>query len=125
MKVVYDSEIFIAQQYGGISRYFTEIASKISKSKGVDISVIAPFYINDYLRNLFKCKVHGYAIPNISYLRFIARKLDPILTEVALPFIRPDIIHTTYYSQYKNTPVNAKCVITIHDMIHEKLQQML
>ena len=50
MKINYDYQIFSQQIYGGISRYFVEIAKGISYSEGKNsVNIISPLYINEYL----------------------------------------------------------------------------
>jgi len=54
LKIAYDYQIFSAQQYGGISRYYVEVAKYLSLSdysSVCDIKVVAPLYINNYLAN--------------------------------------------------------------------------
>ena len=63
MKIVLDPQIFIQQRFGGISRYYCEIFSEISKN--ADIEVLLPMYssTNVYLSttNLLIKKVYIYA----------------------------------------------------------------
>ena len=51
MKIVLDPQIYNMQEYGGISRYYTEIFSSLAKNK--DISILLPLYTskNAYLLN--------------------------------------------------------------------------
>ena len=48
MKLAYDPQIFLAQKYGGVSRYYCEITSRIAKEAGVNVSIVAPMHINAY-----------------------------------------------------------------------------
>ena len=54
MNVTYDSDIFAIQQYGGISRYYVELLTKISKdqSYNVNAGVLSGLHRNHYLKNL-------------------------------------------------------------------------
>ena len=47
MKIFYDPKIFYLQKFGGISRYFINLANEISKSH--DARLIAPISLNNYL----------------------------------------------------------------------------
>ena len=49
MKVAFDHQIFSLQRYGGISRYFFELASRLPAHGVSEVSVVAPLYINNYL----------------------------------------------------------------------------
>ena len=125
MKVVYDSQIFSAQKYGGVSRYYCEIASRIAKIPGIDVSISAPMHVNEYLRHVPRGIVSGFRAPDIDllqtgYPRLMLRVLSLLLGDVMLRAVRPDIVHETYFSPYRLGSRRARRVITIHDMIHEK-----
>ena len=49
MKVAFDHQIFSMQRYGGISRYFFELASRLPAHGVSEVCVVAPLYINNYL----------------------------------------------------------------------------
>ena len=49
MKVAFDHQIFSLQRYGGISRYFFELASRLPAHGVSEVSVVAPLHINNYL----------------------------------------------------------------------------
>ncbi len=129
MKIAYDSQIFCAQTYGGISRYFCEIASRIAKEPGIEVSITAPFHINAYLAHVQTGIVHGFKAPKTdrfktsrgaNYPRLAFRGLGLLLGDWMLRAMRPDIIHETYFSPYRLGTRRAKRVLTIYDMIHEK-----
>ncbi len=50
--VVYDYQTFVNQKYGGISRYFCELATRVNKTDGFSTKVLAPAYINQYLKSI-------------------------------------------------------------------------
>ena len=49
MKIVYGHQIFSVQKYGGISRYFYELARNIENISDNKIEIFSPLYINEYL----------------------------------------------------------------------------
>lgn len=66
MKLCYDYQIFSAQRYGGISRYFFEIANHLAgaTSEGVESKIICPLFINEYInRTSGKIKINGLKVP--------------------------------------------------------------
>jgi len=65
IKIAYDHQIFSSQQYGGVSRYFYELASRVSQYPDADITILALAYINQYLRNGLPCKLIGQHFPYI------------------------------------------------------------
>lgn len=129
MKIAYDPQIFGAQTYGGISRYFCEIASRIAMMPGADVSITAPMYINNYISNLPNNIISGFRAPNMdcfqrssgkNYPQLAIRSLGMLMGDLMLRFNSPDIIHETYFSPYRLGSRNLPRVTTIHDMIHEK-----
>lgn len=126
MKVIFDSQIFSAQEYGGISRYFCEIAKSLSEDKKLSVRILAPSYINAYVAKLNQNLVIGFPCPNFlraiqsKWVKIFRRILGLVIGDVALRIYRPDIIHETYYSPAGFGCKGAKRVLTIYDMIHEK-----
>ena len=121
MKILFDYQIFRAQKYGGVSRYFYEIAKRLSIEKGCNVEIFAPLHVNQYLLSTSNMNVTGRKIIKPPYSGFILRNINSLLTRF---FVKPrkdiDIFHETYYSMIDNCPTTAKRVITVHDMIHEK-----
>lgn len=122
MKIAFDSQIFSAQKYGGISRYICEIASRLSKMPGVDVSVVAPMSINAYLERLPKEIVSGFRAPNTANvrLRMLFRAMGLLIGDWMLRAKAPDIVHETYFSPYRFGLRRSRRVLTIYDMIPEK-----
>jgi len=124
MKIVFDYKIFNGQQYGGVSRYIYELAQGLAIECRQDVAVVAPFYVNQYLKHAPKSlKVLGLPIKKI---RRAGRILHAINWAVAWPIIKylqPDIVHETYYSESHIAPKCAKVVLTVHDMIHERFSE--
>lgn len=116
LKVVYTHQIFLMQQYGGISRYFCEVASRLSKNSAFDVSVIAPFHVNQHLKSTRGCKVIGNYFPDTfrgkGFVRRQACRYFYWLKNEA------DIIHETYYSADAFGSARYR-VVTVYDMIHE------
>jgi glycosyltransferase involved in cell wall biosynthesis len=122
MKIVYDSQIFCAQKYGGVSRYFCEIAPRISKLNKVSVDIVAPMYICKYLERISGDLISGFKAPVHGKLHRVQRALGIVAGDLMLRTRNIDILHETYYSPYKLGPSSVKRVLTIYDMIHEKFQ---
>ena len=128
MKIAYDSQIFCQQTYGGVSRYFCEIASRIAKELSVEVSITAPMYINAYLAHVPPGIVSGFRTPKTD--RFptlygaiypgLAKRLGLLMGDWMLRAMNPDIVHETYFSPYRLGTRRPRRVLTIYDMIHEK-----
>jgi len=119
-KVVYDHQIFDMQPYGGISRYFCEIASQIKNCAGWSGRVVAPLYFNSYLAES-TAPTLGIYVPTH---RFRLGRLCGFVNKSAAPplmsMLAPDLIHQTYYP-IKPYATKSRVVVTVYDMMHELL----
>ena len=57
--LIYDEQIFGMQEYGGISRYVCEVASRIHRQRELHVRVVAPLFTNKYLRI---CRSNGLPV---------------------------------------------------------------
>ncbi|HXB67071.1 MAG TPA: glycosyltransferase family 1 protein [Candidatus Acidoferrales bacterium] len=105
------------EPYGGISRYFVELASAL-RSQGVDSRIVAGVHINKYIHNEGTI---GLRLPNVRGLRRLARPCNDVLGACYSRWVHPDILHKTYYGDHRWQP-KSSVVITIHDMIWERLE---
>ena len=125
MLVFYDYQAFSRQMYGGVSRYFVEMAKQLSARSGVDIKIMAPLYINRYLRELDPGIVSGI---QLKHAPKSAGKFMNIYNRIAsrhwLIHNSPDILHETYFSR---KPLHAAgkqaVVVSVYDMIHERFPE--
>lgn len=122
MRILFDHQIFCLQQYGGISRYYSEIARGLASMTDNKVEIFAPLYLNEYLSSLGSVRLKGVKIPNLPKLgRFVAWGMN---TSLALSMVRSrhdiDIFHETYYSEVDYCPRAARRIVTVYDMISEK-----
>jgi len=121
MKVLFDHQIFASQRYGGISRYFSEIARNIAESGNADVHVLCPLYVNEYIRSTRRVKIWGRHIPQPPYSVVLLRNLNAVLAPLYREArMATNIYHETYFSRLRIAPNNTPVVVTVHDMIHEK-----
>lgn len=126
MKVVYDHQIFAAQRYGGISRYFFELAKGLTEVTvdSVKININSPFYVNNYLSGASaSLGLLGTHLPVFPGAERFCRVANSVLSPVLMKALRPDIVHETYYSSRPSAPRSSRTVITVYDMIHELFPQ--
>lgn len=117
MKILYDHQIFIAQKYGGISRYFYELIKNFNHAKDMDISTSILFSKNYYIAD--KKEVN-----HIRIQRKIYRKINNIILLNKLKKQNFDVFHPTYYDPcFLRYIGNKPFVLTVHDMIHEKFKE--
>lgn len=123
MKILFDGQAFNLQAYGGISRYFCEIASRMpALEHGSDSAeVIAPFHINQHLLAYQSIETHGLKVRAFPGTNFLRRSLATAAT-MAVTRRRSDVdvFHETYYSRADCAPSGSARFLTVFDMIHEK-----
>lgn len=121
LKIAYDHQIFGWQQYGGISRYFFELARNISASEMADVAVISPIFVNAYLQSASDgLRVIGRNVPAIRRTGRLFRAANQLLAPALMRNFSPDIVHETYYSKNRCAPKKSRVVLTVFDMIHER-----
>lgn len=119
MRIAYDYQAFFMQKYGGISRYYINLANKLH---GLDqqVKIIAPLHQNCYAIDLPEHLIDGFRLNKLPPKSNSAILLyNEIFSRLCINNWRPDILHQTYYSQCKLTPKNMPVVLTVYDMIHE------
>lgn len=121
MRICYDYQIFAAQKYGGISRYFVEIASRISKFDHAEVRVVAPLYRSRFLeekRNIIP--ISGiYFSKNFPRATGFCMAVDRALSAVPARSSAPEIVHETYYSRDATVRRARKRILTVHDTVAE------
>lgn len=120
MKIIYDHQAFSFQEYGGISRYFSELLRFFRKDNRVEPGFLIKYSNNNYISDIVKAKSFS---PNY---RFKGRnKIIELLNRFGSKnkLIRDkdyDLFHPTYYDPYFLKAINnIPFVLTIHDMAHE------
>ena len=114
MNILYDPQVLTMQKYGGISRYFYEIISRLSNKEDVNISIPAIFSINYYFREYHNPKSFFNSLPfkgkgminRLNFKRYLSQKKN-------------EIIHPTYYNPYIFKRKSGIVVSTIHDLTQE------
>ncbi len=120
--IVYDSQIFDYQRFGGISRYFCEIISRIHMN--YDIAVR---YSNNYYLNDTKLGKHRIPLPRFLYKHYEQKiwHKNQKLAKQLLQSYPNCLLHATYYEPYfLNFIESTPYVITVHDMTYEKFPQL-
>jgi glycosyltransferase involved in cell wall biosynthesis len=121
MRIFYDYQIFAMQKYGGVSRYFVEIALRINQYPGTRVRVVAPLYRNHLLaakRNIIPVTGVNYA-GDMPRATGICLRFDAAVSRALSMVYRPQLVHETFYSHNRTLGSRAKTVITVYDMINE------
>ncbi len=120
MKILYDYQIFRAQKYGGISRYFCTLIS-LNKKDQIFVPIVGS--INYYLKEELGHRIYKETPRSISK---IVNVINRLITYLFISICKPDIVHATYFDKYLlKVKKRTKLIITIHDMIHERMPDLI
>jgi glycosyltransferase involved in cell wall biosynthesis len=121
-KIIYDYQIFAVQEYGGISRYYHEIASRIAKMPDFDVQILCPLHVNEYFEE-YSCNQilrQGYKIKNIPKTYRLKQLVNQGISNLFVARFGADIIHETLHTPDKIGSKKQQRVITIYDTIDER-----
>ncbi len=121
LKVAFDQQIFLLQEYGGISRYLCSLVRELASSPSVTAQVFAPFHVNRNLTSLGNQLSRGKLLPQLSpKLLRLTMFASKIMARHEMVRFKPDIVHETYYCEDDFRPKRARRVLTVYDFIHER-----
>lgn len=126
MQIVFDYQIFVLQQEGGISRYFLELSQRLPRLfDDIEATVVAPYFISPLLENAQKSgqvKVIGRKIPSFPGRHRFLPVINCYASRSGLQALQPDLLHETYYF---GRTVSYACprILTVYDMIHERFPE--
>ena len=115
--VLYDHQAFEMQRFGGISRYFCEIISRLNIGYNIGIRYCINYYLTTW-------NIHNKIIPLPRFLyknkeRYF-RKRNKRFMQKKLKRDSNYVFHPTYYDPYFLDYIGIHpYVVTVHDMIHE------
>jgi glycosyltransferase involved in cell wall biosynthesis len=121
MKILYNHQAF-SQKYGGVSRYFVELANNITlhKNKKATVKINSSFFKTNYLSNINqKILFNGFKVPDFKGSARLCSIVNSFVSPILSKHYDPDIIHETYYNGISRNKTRAKKIITVYDMIHE------
>jgi glycosyltransferase involved in cell wall biosynthesis len=120
LRIAFDQQVFLLQEFGGISRYVCRLSEALSCSPAVEARIFAPLHYNGHLMGLPRRLVHGWRMPRIPKTARPTFALSALLARRAICRFHPHIVHETYYSKDAFAPKGARRVITVYDMISER-----
>src|SRR5205823_10133334 len=104
-RIAYTYQAFCTQQYGGVTRYFTELAARLAQREDCDVSVLAMVHRNAHLRDADGNHVSGLYVPAIAKTGGLRRTLNDWLTRRRFgKSPAPDIVHETYFANRRLAP---------------------
>jgi glycosyltransferase involved in cell wall biosynthesis len=122
MKVVFDHQVFVTQAYGGVSRYFVELARELVQGRE-QVQIFAPAYVNRYLKAADPLHPLSFELQGVRRgIRYRPSVLSPLLWG-AVKLGAPQILHETGYGNFNSASALAadgRLVSTVHDMTVER-----
>lgn len=118
--VVYDHSIFSIQEKGGISRYFVELAGRLSSVSEYESHIVAPVHVCRMLKDRPFLPQTGLYIPKIRKTFRLLQGINNLFSSSLIKRLHPKIVHSTYYLPQYRMLKSCKRVVTVFDMIHEK-----
>ena len=95
LRLAFDSQIFIEQEYGGISRYASELATHLDRVPSTRARVFAPLHRNAYLPDApAAVRGHAWKLPFVKRTSRLVRLGSRLLAQPALWRYDPDILHS-------------------------------
>jgi glycosyltransferase involved in cell wall biosynthesis len=119
LRVIFDSQIFCHQRFGGVSRYICSMALEMQRMAGVTPLIVAPFHFNEYLDQLPSSLVRGRRVRWLEGRTALAYGLSVFPGKIVARAFKPNVVHNTFYIPIK-PPTGARGIVTIYDMIHER-----
>lgn len=111
INIIYDTDIFLRQKYGGIRLYFTSLIDELSN---------LPVSIHPNPSRLRSINPRSSLYDSFAHLRRVSRSLGRVFQ---VPSDKLLIYHPTYYVDPFLPFYNLPYVVTIHDLIHEKYSE--
>lgn len=118
MKIVFDHQVFEDQRYGGISRYFVELARELNHLPGFEAGVAVASHFNEYLRSCALPGLHHYSTARFRGAAHLRAAANRLAAPALVRLLGADIVHATYFrpaARRRGRPL----VLTVYDMIHE------
>ena len=127
VRIAFSPDIFSWQEYGGISRYFTELIPRVASMDGFEVSVHMGLSPNRYglqeMRNQF-ASFQYVRFPFNRGIRHVALLNESwFQSYISMRSGRIDAVHMTYYPMRMPT-THALLTTTVHDMIPERFPDL-
>lgn len=121
LKIAFDQQIFLLQEYGGISRYICNLARELALMASVKTQIFAPLHLNRNLKTLKQVQGAKCFVPKVNTKLFpLTSMISKNVARIAMSHFKPNILHETYYSFDDYCPTGALRVLTVYDFIHER-----
>lgn len=120
MKVAFDQQVFLLQEYGGISLYICSLVKELELTPDMQTEVVIPLHFNHNLAVMEHLAGALRLIPRVSTKLFrLVAFASKHLARRSISRFRSDILHDAYYSVDDYKASGAKRLLTVYDLIHQ------
>ena len=122
IKVIFEGSIFLHQKKGGISKYIQKINDRFTKHN-IKSEIYAPIIISDVLISRKKNVKYFFKFNKIPiFFSKIFTIINGLLTIFYIKKLKPNILHFTYYNNFLIPYIKTPYILTVYDLIHERLR---
>jgi glycosyltransferase involved in cell wall biosynthesis len=128
MRILYDHQMFNRQKYGGITKYFCELMKHFPEGNSYKLGLLASD--NQHLKDDFNFFKKLYIpIPQKEsklrgHLKSKLYKLNNFYSRKLIASNNYDLLHPTYFDPYFLNFVQKPYVVTVHDLVVFKFQEV-
>ena len=116
MKILFDHCAFDNQRFGGVPKYYVNLFKNFSRNNNIELSIK---YSNNYDLQTLNLGIKTYNEDNQNINKVnIENFNNSIQTIIQNDF---DVLHHTFYNDYFLKYIKKPFVITVHDLLQEKL----
>jgi glycosyltransferase involved in cell wall biosynthesis len=125
MKILYDSQMFLKQKYGGITKYFCELMKNLPKEHSYKLALL--FADNQHLKD-YQLKKINVPLPKADFkgkgrLKTNFYNINKIYSNYQISLHNYDLFHPTYYDSYFLKNLRKPFIVTVHDLIEFKFKE--
>ena len=117
MQIYLSHHAFSSQVYGGVSRYFVELANYYAEHR-VPTQIVSPIYINQYLQESRNALRRGIFVRKRAKTGWLIHGINQMVSPLLMKNERA-IYHETYYDQFRGAKSAHLKVATVYDCIHD------
>jgi hypothetical protein len=121
LKILFDHQAFSMQNNGGISRYYANLYEAFNSREDTSCEISLLYSENYFVKNINQPQHFKWAKPLFGKSKSRIARWNKRYNSIALPLSKTDIFHPTYYDPYYINKVEQPVVITVHDMIYERM----
>lgn len=119
MRVVFDHQAFLGQQYGARSRSVVELARRLAQGDEFDVRIVAPAHQNIHLAQA-KLGVGGWKVPISGTIGRAITWAGQKMVPFSMRRAKAGIVHETGFSDKASAPDAPAVVITVNDLAPER-----